>query len=415
MSCPVNPASPFSKTVQVKQRLDTLTSLRFFAAALIVFHHAAGLFGLGGNQTRFFILEQGVSFFFVLSGFILAYIYPELKTRQEIGNFWRARIARIWPALLASFIFAFWLFSFEWDTKRALSNLLMINAWIPFPHYYYSYNNVSWSISTEFFFYLVFPFLIYKWEKNWHIKLLVSGVAVILLAMLSNSLSLSGHNKITPDAIMYIHPASRMFEFILGIYIASYWKSNIAAIQWGELRATLYEIGAILLVGASMHLTSPLAKWAHDTWMGPAASQWLIGSGSMLFFGLLIYVMAIGRGKISAWLSHPVLVLLGEISFSLYLLHNIFLRYYQDDLRTLPHVPNMIALATYWVILLLASYLMWALIEMPSRRLILGKNQSKMHGTQVMRKSWSTHLNLNWKTISVAIVLACLVTSINIV
>ncbi len=400
--------------MQVKQRLDALTSLRFFAAVMIVIHHSGGLFGL--SKTSFFSLGQGVSFFFVLSGFILAYVFAKLETWSEIRHFWHARIARIYPAFFANFLLAFWLLSLSWDYRTGLANLFMINAWIPFPRYFFSYNAPSWSISTEFFFYLTFPFLIRRWDKTWLVKLVTSGIIVLSLILVSNWFQLTSYKSIdddwvSVDALIYIHPLSRIFEFIFGIFVASYWRKKVAVIQWSELNASVYEIGVIFLVGLSMRF-SPLAGWVGGTWLGFPAAKWLLSSGSMFIFGLLIYVIAIGRGRITAWLSHPMLVLLGEISFSLYLLHQILLIYYQSDIANLLQLSNMLSLVIFWVILLLASYLMWALIEMPGRRLLLGRGQNKIHGTKVMRASWHHHLNLNRNTLSAATVLVCLLVSI---
>jgi peptidoglycan/LPS O-acetylase OafA/YrhL len=89
-----------------RPELLTLTSVRFFAALEVVLMHT--LYELGGEQARALpaaviaLLTRGglaVSFFFVLSGFILAYTYcdgqNELKTTP--GKFWRARFARIYP------------------------------------------------------------------------------------------------------------------------------------------------------------------------------------------------------------------------------------------------------------------------------------------------------------------------------
>jgi peptidoglycan/LPS O-acetylase OafA/YrhL len=395
--------------MQVKQRLDALTSFRFIAAVMIVITHAEDPFGFN-TTPPFFNLEQGVSFFFILSGFILAYVYPKFDSWPDIWHFWRARVARVWPALAASFILAFCLLSLEWDHKTALANLLMINAWIPFQNYFCSYNCVSWSISTEFFFYLAFPLIIYKWKDSWLIKLLASGVVVILLIILTNAYFLTDYDplkdNITPGAILYIHPLSRIFEFILGICVATYWKYKIGLVQWSNARASLYEIGVILLVFACMHYTDPLEKWAYNSWLGPATSQWLVGSGSMFAFALLIYVVAIGNGRVTAWLSHPMPVLLGEISYSLYLLHQILLRYYQANQTSFPPMPKMMSYAIFWVILLLSSYLMWAFIEMPGRRLMLGRGKNTMHGTQIMKESWRTHLNINRKTMATAIILS---------
>lgn len=402
--------------MQVTQRLDTLTSLRFIAAAMIVFSHsyALELFGSSKDQPFPVSLSQGVSFFFVLSGFILAYIYPKLETWPEVRRFWRARIARIWPALTVSLFIAYWLLSLEWDNKTGLANLFMVNAWIPFPIYFFSYNAPSWTISTEFFFYLAFPFLIYKWHKTWLIKLLVSGSIVIALISISNMLQLPTYvsindESITRTALLKIHPVTRIFEFIFGMYVSTYWRKQVGCVQWSESRATLYEIGAILFAGSCMYFTGPLSKWVGNTWAGSATSDWFARSGSMLAFGLIIYIMAIGRGRIAAWLSHPILVLLGEISFSLYLLHLTFLLYYKANFPLFPALPNMLSLAIFWAVVLLASYVMWSLIEMPSRRLMLGSGQKDIHGTKVMQESWQSHFNLNQKTLSAAVALFCLV------
>lgn len=64
-------------------RLAALTSLRFFAAAAIVYHHVMGAWAF--PRVPEFLFAQGVSFFFVLSGFILTYRYPLLRDWPEIG------------------------------------------------------------------------------------------------------------------------------------------------------------------------------------------------------------------------------------------------------------------------------------------------------------------------------------------
>jgi len=404
--------------MQIKQRLDSLTSLRFFAAAMIVVHHTIsyGLFGLSEPQEQASIWGQGVSFFFVLSGFILAYVYPNLETWPEIRRFWLARIARVWPALAFSFIFAFWLLSLDWDSPIALTNLLMINAWIPYQDYFFSYNSPSWSVSTEFFFYLAFPFLIFKFDNNRVAKLLISFLILLIMFVLSNMLQAKTFGNFddtfAKTGLLYISPASRIFEFIFGMYISSVWKKNINIVKWGQSRATFYEVASILVVGASMYLIPVFGEEIRMTLGEKAASYWLSFSGSMFAFGLLIYVISIGRGWVSAWLSHPALVLLGEISFSLYLLHQVLLRYFHANIIAFPHLPNVLSLIIFWTFLLLASYLTWAFVEMPSRQMILHRMKIKIHATNVMQKSWRNHLNLNRKTGSAAIAMGLLVSSI---
>ena len=186
---------------------------------MIVVHHSVGLFGIEPMGVNF---GQGVTFFFVLSGFILTYVYPELPTGAATMRFWRARVARVWPAHVASLVLGLVLLQYGWDTSTAIANLLMVQAWIPVSKYYFSYNAVSWSISAEFFFYLAFPFLLYKWDSTWRIKLAASGLIVVLLVVMVTVLALPsyGHSavpadavKVTQHGILYINPVTRIFEF----------------------------------------------------------------------------------------------------------------------------------------------------------------------------------------------------------
>jgi len=401
--------------VEVTQRLDALTSLRFFAAAMIVFHHSIGygLFGLNDQSIQPSIWGQGVSFFFVLSGFILAHVYPTLDSWPAVRRFWRARIARVWPALAFSLLLAIGLLSLDWDLKLISANLLMVNAWIPYQKYYFSYNAPSWSISAEFFFYLMFPFLIHRWKETWRLKLLLASLTVIAMILLTNTFKLPWQDftseKVSAFALLYISPLTRILEFVFGMCVASAWHSRRGEINWSESRASVYELGGILAVVGSMILLPLIAGLIQVRWHEYLATYWLAVSGSMFASGLLIYVAACGKGRIGTWLSHPTMVLLGEISFSLYLIHQILLRYYHTNLVAFPQLPNQVSFAIFFILLLLSSYLSWALVEMPLRKLMLGKSRQKMHGTELMRQSWAQHLNWNRNTGLATLMLGILV------
>lgn len=404
--------------MQIKQRLNALTSLRFFAAAMIVFHHSLGLglFGLTDPPGYISVWGQGVSFFFVLSGYILAYVYPKFDSWPQIRQFWRARIARVWPALAFSFLFAIWFLSLEWNSRTAIANLLMVNSWIPYPNYFYSYNAPSWSISTEFFFYLTFPFLIHRWGKTAMPKLLGAGLVVVTMVLVADLSRIpnSSHsdNDLTMQALLYISPLARLLEFTFGLFVASWWASSRQRVRWSEWRATAYEIAAIAAVIGSMLLMPVLTDVCYEIFGGNAIYIWMTGSGSMFASGVLIYVIAIGRGRISAWLSRPALVLLGEISFSLYLLHQVLLRFYHGNMIAFPHVPSLLSFTIFWMVLLLSSYVVWALVEMPLRKLILGRGKETIHGTRAMRESWHRHLNWNRNTGLATVALVSIVAAI---
>lgn len=153
-----------------------------------------------------------------------------------------------------------------------------------------------------------------------------------------------------------------------------------------------------------------IAAWSSNSVFGASAALWVMHSGSMFAFGLLIYIVAHGRGKISEALAHPFLIVLGEISFSLYLIHQTLLSYYRINITEFSSIPNPIAFSIFIFVLLLSSYLMWTFIEMPGRRLVIGS--LKIHGTTVMKKSWQDNLAFSWKTTFAGLALCSIIGAI---
>jgi peptidoglycan/LPS O-acetylase OafA/YrhL len=363
--------------VESHKRLDVLTSLRFFAAAMIVVHHSItnGLFGFEPSQDASSSWKQGVSFFFVLSGFILAHVYPKLETWHEIKLFWIARFARVWPAMVLTSLLAYYVLNFDWDWPVAFANGLMVHAWIPSPRFYFSYNVPSWSISTEAFFYLAFPLIISYSRKNWINLLAASSALLIAMFLLSNALQIQTVKPLfegfTKTGLLYVNPLTRIFEFVAGVLLAKYWASRYGCNTWSKGRATMYEVLAVFITVVSI-FALPMLGSAIEASLGERAlSHWLSFAGSMFAFAGLIYTLAMQKGRISEWLRTPFLVRLGEISFSVYLLHQILQRYMHDHEKMLPKFGLVIEVLGFSLILLTASYLMWALVEIPARKMIL--------------------------------------------
>jgi peptidoglycan/LPS O-acetylase OafA/YrhL len=281
-------------------RLNALTSLRFGAAAMVVLSHVGGHFGLPGGFTRPFNLAQGVTFFFVLSGFILTWVYPTLG---HVGPtaFWRARIARIWPghlAALALFLLLFHVLPRSWtglEITPLLANAVLVHAWIPAPAYYASFNVPSWS-SDELLFYLVFPLLIRNWNRTWWIKLAGAlGLAWGLFACLNAVAAWNGRH------LAYTHPLARLPEFVFGMSLPLIvrWAGSRAAP--GRRMATLIEAATVTLAVLAMAGSGFLARAAvrRYAWLGDTGETWLGLDGALCvpFFGLLIVVMALERGR----------------------------------------------------------------------------------------------------------------------
>jgi peptidoglycan/LPS O-acetylase OafA/YrhL len=382
------PIAPTATITMRPARLDALTSLRFFAAALIVLHHSRGGFDLPLNWGAPIVLSQAVSFFFVLSGFILTYVYPSL---QESGRrrFLLARFARLWPAHVTAFLLTIsavairtatplhtLLAIIRADPRATVLNIAMLHAWIPIHSINNSFNAVSWSISTEFGFYFCFLWLIHNWQRTWWYKLPITFLFACTMIALANRWQASPDPNDVYTGLYYNNPLARVFEFTLGMTTALAWRRFAPKVRLSRWIGTLLEFVAIGGVIASMHYTLASATYlqAHFPFIGKAGSDWLEQGGFVCVeFAALIFVMALGKGFFSRLLSHPLPVLLGEISFSIYLIHIVLLSNYVSypPLISLM-VPTQFMFLLYWSVLLLSSYLVWSVIERPARRFIVG-------------------------------------------
>lgn len=137
--------------------LNSLTSFRFIAALMVFIFHA-------GLLSQYQLGAAGVSFFFVLSGFILAYNYHAKMqdlSREKIKSFYLARFAKIYPIHILTFLIALpvTLFYFHPDglylvklAFMSVINLSLVQSFVPSQGTYFNFNGVSWTLSVEAFF-----------------------------------------------------------------------------------------------------------------------------------------------------------------------------------------------------------------------------------------------------------------------
>lgn len=360
-------------------KLHALTSLRFFAAAMIVMLHAQGYFGAIPLLARF-TLTQGVSFFFVLSGFILTYAYPALNMRGS-RRFFVARLARIVPLHVVAFLLyvivlpAWYRDSVSRDTHgTGLLTLVLLQAWVPVYRVQTAFNGVSWSLSAELFFYLCFPLLLWRWRRTWRVKMAIAFLLVCGTVLVANRwLSHLPQGAEVRD-VVYFFPLARLWEFVLGVATAHLWRYLRPRIRCGRWAGTALEI---LVVAATLAIMFQSGAWARQAgqWriIGPGGEAWLASSGLVsLPFAALIGVMAFEWGWMARLLSCPPLVLLGEISFSLYLFHLLVLHYYVIHPALFMTLPPWLLYVGFWLLVLLMAYVGWSLIEVPCRRIIVG-------------------------------------------
>jgi peptidoglycan/LPS O-acetylase OafA/YrhL len=368
-----------------RPRLPALTSLRFFAALHVVFFHFLAFKivpseGWLGQISS--IGYVGVSFFFVLSGFILVYTYAGRNTPAR--DFWRARFARIYPAFAFSLLLTgpFFFFAtlmlnvpfFAWfATHLKLVVLLvpfLLQAWVPLAAL--AWNSVAWSLSDEAFFYLLFPFL-----KKRFLKISSSGLAGIALACWAVSLAMSWTYVLrNPDHLQVIdadvlnafwlnavkfHPFARLPEFLLGMACgAMFLKSRKDAKPGSSAKLALPLVLAGLVTTATVaHFSARIPYTVlHTSLLAPAFAAIIFGSALQPRWG--------------APLNWKPLVFLGDASYSLYLLHSFFLGPFFFTLTGVPRHRGPGWYFLYFVLALGISGLVYRFIEEPSRRKLRG-------------------------------------------
>jgi peptidoglycan/LPS O-acetylase OafA/YrhL len=304
-----------------RRALLPLTSLRFVAAAMIVVHHGLPVARLPNVPVA---LGQGVSFFFVLSGFVLAYSYPRLANWGEVRRFLIFRIARVWPAHAVTAIAAVVIFSAPVDAKL-IANLTMTHAWIPSWPWFFSYNSVSWSISTEFFFYLLFPILIIAWSRTFWWKLALCALLLWVMMVVGRDLHLPDMTTAdTPSlqGLLYTSPLARLLEFAAGMTMC-------LAFRWADPKAAalpgwVFTVAEVATLGFAAWLLLDHAFWGPALRLLPStAGQYLANTGAWPSACLIVFIFAFQRGALSHTLSIRLALVLGEISYSLYLVHTM--------------------------------------------------------------------------------------------
>lgn len=292
--------------------IKPLTSLRFFAAlAVVVFHYRMLLpFSLDGYSMLPAKGYLAVDFFFILSGFILSHAYlSQIEARKlRLRDFYIKRLARIYPVHAATLLLSlagtayvyYAGFSGEWPSwfswKTLLSNVFMLHGWGVESEL--SFNKPSWSISAEWFAYLLFPFL-GLWLLRLRPVLVLTGGAVLfgLLYYLFWRFWTRPVSEVTFDlGFLRILP-----EFVCGMALYRLGQKFKIGAQKGVLALCVVLILALGHFGAPDYVIIPL-------------------------FGVLIMLAAEkARAGRDGVLADRTLLRLGEASYSLYMIHYLLM------------------------------------------------------------------------------------------
>src|SRR6185312_14161347 len=204
-----------------RPRLLSLTSLRAFAAFAVFTRHASETFFKVGDHSS--LTRQGatgVSFFFILSGFVLAWSY---RPGDSAGRFYRRRFARIYPAYILMLV----LTQVSVGTRHGfplvpfLLNGTLVQSWVPSAKIFFTSDMGAWSLGCEAFFYLLFPLLLplvtrAAPRRRWQVLALV-GVVDLTVALATHSPSQASGFGLW---LVYIFPVTRLGEFVVGLILA---------------------------------------------------------------------------------------------------------------------------------------------------------------------------------------------------
>jgi len=346
------------------KKLDQLVSLRGLAAWVVVFYHSVVLLQIALPQlprNLVIFIAQGylaVDFFFVLSGFII-FINYHSNFRSDIRHnalkFYWNRISRIYPVHLVMLVayllltLAFLHFSSSktipsgYTVESFLQSLILIHAWTGDPTWW---NVPSWSISAEWFVYLFFPFIAILFHR------FISGLSAHFILATAISIALysayflKGYDSLGTAA--FSMALVRVFlEFLLGSVVGSLFVNHRKFLS--QSRAA---VGAIVLL---MCAALPFID---------APNYAVI---PFLCFAM-VWFLSVDTSPVSKILSNKLLVYLGEISYSTYMVH-----YFVYDLFKAGWVNNSgsvdpIKLLASFLAVLLLSMLMHRAIEVPAQR-----------------------------------------------
>lgn len=364
------------------ERFRALSSLRFVAAILVVLAHFHYTFWPANIWGPFEDFSPMVSFFFMLSGFLLAHAYGPMNLAQS-GRFIALRLARIWPMHLLMLGATWWLLPIIRDQTMHLkeantilwANIFLLQAWMPVQDYFFSFNVVTWYLSTLLACYLVFPLLIRNFTNTWRIKLLIGAALLLGAFLLSDGKPLYSPHVVSGQGWLYISVLSRLFEFIVGMCASLGYRWLKPQYPQGRKKlGTGIEALVLALVIAAMAASPLISKiFAPIPLCGPALNYYLSFAGATLLpFFLLLTVFAMERGLITRILAHPLPVLLGELSFGIYIIHVTLIHVWLYPVALKPHapIPTPEKIALFFIILLLLSYLSWRCVEKPVAALV---------------------------------------------
>lgn len=290
-------------------KIEQLTFTRFIAAILIVIFHYGKESPLFNNSYIDFIIVQaniGVSYFFLLSGFVMMIAYAN-KEKIEWFKYFKNRFARIYPIYFGALaiILGVQVLTNSINLEGFLLNVFMIQSWLP--EKAQIFNPVAWSLSVEFFFYLSFPFIYNFYIKKFDLKKVLIGIILFWISsqIIFHVLLIFEpfNNIIINQRTFYMYnPFLHFNEFLVGVGTGYLYVEKML----NKSRNTdFYLIGVVLLLILVLKY-----NYIFNLHNGALA----------LIFSAFLILLSLNNGIITRLFKIKALVFLGEISYGIYIL-----------------------------------------------------------------------------------------------
>lgn len=352
-----------SPPVRSTARLDSLTGIRALAATVVLLHHLGPWWNGSEMLEPLEVIStqgsSGVCLFFVLSGFVLAWSH---RLKDSLVAFYARRFLRVVPSYWAACLLVIPILAFEnWhgaqNSWRAEAfSFTLLQSWIPDWHWYQGGNSVGWSLSTEAFFYVVFPFLyLLVSDRSPRQRLIIlstltaAAIAVPLIAHPTDTQV--EHQQGLAYFIIYTFPPVRLLEFAIGVVAGTLMRDGMR-IRMPLRLALCIAVAGYLLAGAVPHY---------------------LGFVAVPLIPIILLVYSCAQADLDgdrSVLRCPLLVTLGTWSYTFYLLHQMMLRLLRELLRgsDLPYSARLAFALTTVLTSVLLAFLLHRLVEKPFAR-----------------------------------------------
>lgn len=353
------------KPYQIERNtINSLAATRGVAAlAVVVFHFGCDVFPFNKLEHLFRSGNLAVSYFFVLSGFVMCWTYYNRPVSYP--DFLKRRVARIFPLFFFSLALTILLPLYyylrhtapleEEFSLKLLLNVLFVQVY--FPTYALSLNPAAWSLSIEMLFYLLFPFLLYIMEKYRRL-FFVSAILFFIVSQFIHHYLLfyTGAKTLLDYNLIFYNPIFHLNQFLSGM-LGAVWLIRISGRGW---KIPFSPVLVLILVTIYY---SPKGISLHNGLLAP------------LF---LLFMVALSL-KDAAWMKHKLFIFLGELSYGIYILQfpvrSIFLLINQKYL----HLSEIMSFYTFLFILVLTTAMAYYLIEKPLRKVILHRSSGQVN------------------------------------